>query len=402
MNGFSIFAGEIMVVKRNIPLLYLIKVAKWFMLYIPVIYLFYEENNFKVTELFLLHAIYSIVIAFLEVPSGYFADVFGRKLSLVIGALFGTIGFGVYSFSYGLAGFIAAEVLLGIGQSLFSGADSAILYDTLLSENKEKQYMKYEGRITATGNIAEALAGLLVSILAFEVIRNNFYIQTGITFIAFIASVFLIEPDTFSQKRRAGYRDIFEIVKITFHRNKKLRNMVFFSSVIGFASLTMAWFSQPVFLEAGLEKKYFGFAAVVLNGIVALGSILSLRVKNWLSFKGLLFFISFPLSLGYLAIAFKLSFYAFIPMILFYFVRGTAHPALKYYINIYTTSDKRATVLSLRSLLIRIIYSSMAPLLGVMTDKISLEIALTACGLSILFFAGIFMFMILRYPNSPE
>lgn len=391
-----------MVVKRNIPLLYLIKIAKWFMLYIPVIYLFYEENNFKVTELFLLHSIYSIVIAFLEVPSGYFADVFGRKLSLVIGALFGTIGFGVYSLSYGLAGFIAAEVLLGIGQSLFSGADSAILYDTLLSERKEKQYMKYEGKITATGNIAEALAGLLVSILAFEVVRNNFYIQTGIAFVAFAASVFLIEPDTIKQKRRTGYKDIFEIVKFTFHRNKKLRNMVVFSSVIGFSSLTMAWFSQPVFLEAGLEKKYFGFAAVVLNGIVAIGSILSLRIKNWLSFKGLLFFIAVPLSLGYIVIAMNLSYYAFIPMVLFYFVRGTAHPALKYYINKYTTSDKRATVLSLRSLLIRIIYSSMAPLLGVVTDKISLKTALTACGLSIFFFSVVAISFMLRFHKSAE
>lgn len=380
--------------KRNIPLLYFIKVAKWFMLYIPVIYLFYEENNFQVTELFVLHAVYSIIIAILEVPSGYFADVFGRKLSLVFGALLGTLGFAAYSLSYSLTGFIIAEVLLGIGQSLFSGADSALLYDTLLQEGHEKKYLKYEGRITAAGNIAEALAGLAVSLLAFQLIRTNFYFQTGITFAAFIASLFLIEPSIQEQRQRPGYKDILDIVRFTFHRNKELRNIVFFSSVIGFASLIMAWFSQPVFLDAGLDKKYFGYAAVLLNGIVAVGSIVSLKINKWLSFNGVLLFLAIPLSAGFFVIALDLDFWVFIPMILFYFIRGIAHPVLKQYINVLTSSDKRATVLSLRSLIIRLIYSALAPFLGVVTDKISIQIALVICGITVFLLLAFFIVLI--------
>jgi MFS family permease len=390
-----------MLEKRNIPLLYFIKVAKWFMLYIPIIYLFYEENNFKVTELFVLHAVYSIIIAILEVPSGYFADVFGRKLSLVFGAICGTIGFAAYSLSYSLTGFIIAEVFLGIGESLFSGADSALLYDTLLQEGHEKKYLKYEGRITAAGNIAEALAGLAVSLLAFQLVRTNFYLQTGITFAAFIATLFLIEPGMQNKRQRPGYKDILDIVRFTFHRNKELRNMVFFSSVIGFASLIMAWFSQPVFLDVGLDKKYFGYAAVLLNGVVAMGSIVSLKINRWLSFNSILFFLAIPLSTGFFIIALDLDFWVFVPMVLFYFIRGIAHPVLKQYINKLTSSDKRATVLSLRSLIIRLIYSSLAPFLGVVTDKISIQAALVICGTTV-FLLSAFLIVLVVFRSKVQ
>ncbi len=385
-----------MLIKRNIPILYLVKAAKWFMLYIPIIYLFYEENNFSATELFGLHAIYSLVIAVLEVPSGYFADVFGRKISLVIGALFGTFGFLAYSLSYSITGFIIAEVFLGIGQSLFSGADSAMLYDTLLQEKRENEYIKYEGRITATGNIAEALAGLTVSLLAFKVVRVNFYLQTGITLIAFIAALFLIEPLAHKKNRKPGYKDIWDIVKYTFRKNVVLRNIVLFSSIIGFASLMMAWFSQPIFKGVGLKDSYFGFAAVILNGLVAIGSVLSGYIGSKMSFKAMLFYLAIPLSVGFIAVAYKLTFYAFIPLSLFYLIRGTAHPMLKKHINDLSESSNRATILSLRSLIIRIFYLSLAPVFGVVTDRVGLKEALLYCGISVSFFAGILLIITLK------
>lgn len=369
--------------KRNIPLLFIIKIAKWFMLYIPVIYLFYQENGFEVTELFGLHAIYSVVIAFLEVPSGYFADVFGRKLSLITGSLFGVLGFSAYSMSTGISGFIIAEVFLGIGQSLFSGADSALLYDTLLQQKNEKKYLKFEGRITGIGNLSEALAGLTVSILAFETIRIYFYFQVILALIALIAALFLIEPQIHEKRKKPGYKDILNIVTETFRKNKGLRNLVLFSSVIGFASLTMAWFSQPVFDFVGLNKNYFGYAAVILNVLVALGSMFAARINSWFKRSGIFYILGFTLSSGFIIVGLFNTYLVFIPLILFYLIRGTAHPILKNYINEITTSDKRATVLSLRSLIIRILFSGIAPILGVISDKIKLQTALMVCGATV-------------------
>ena len=101
---------------RNLSLLYIIKLSKWFMLYMPISYLYYLENNFSQFEYLTLHAVYSGVIAFFEVPSGYIADVWGRKTAMSGGLIFGVLGFSVYSITGGLIFFLVAEILLGIGQ----------------------------------------------------------------------------------------------------------------------------------------------------------------------------------------------------------------------------------------------------------------------------------------------
>ena len=84
----------------NITKLYLIKIAKWFMLTMPILLLFFQDLGFTVEESFQLKAIYSIAIVVFEIPSGYAADVLGRKRTLIIGSILGTLGFAIYSFRF--------------------------------------------------------------------------------------------------------------------------------------------------------------------------------------------------------------------------------------------------------------------------------------------------------------
>ena len=145
----------------NIHYLYLIKLSKWLMLIMPVVALFYHDNGLDSFDIYLLQAVYSLSVAILEVPSGYMADIIGRRTSLIIGGFLGTIGFGVLSLSSGFTGFLIAEIILGLGGSFISGSDSALLFDSLADMKRQNYYLRYEGRITALGS----LAGVLVLIV---------------------------------------------------------------------------------------------------------------------------------------------------------------------------------------------------------------------------------------------
>ncbi len=370
--------------KKNLTLLYIIKLAKWFMLYMPVSFLFYLENGFSEKEYLFFHAVYSGIIALLEVPSGYIADVWGRKPALILGGFFGFLGFGTYSLSYGFIGFLGAEILLGIGTSLLSGADTAILYDTLYNAGKEKKYLKVESNITAVGNIAEASAGLFVSIIVFSLYRNYFILQTGIALLAFLAALFLKEPKLHKQTRKAGFKDILEIVNHSLRENKKLRNMILFSAFVGFASLSMAWLAQPIFKAIDLNEKHFGFAWVLLNSMVSLGSFFSYRINKTLGMKGSLLYMTLAFPLGFFIVGLNISLIAFIPLLILFFIRGSAHPMLKNYINELTESSQRATVFSIRSLIIRVLFFILGPLLGWVSNVYSLRHALNMCGITTL------------------
>ena len=386
-------------INRNIPLLFLMKICHLFMLYMPVVKLFYVENNLKDFDLFFLHAIYSAVIFLTEIPSGYIADVWGRKKSMQLGLFMGLLGFVTYSFSYGFWGFLLAEIALGIGQGFISGSDSALLYDSLLQQKKQNRYIRYEGQISGAGNIAEALAGIVVSLIAFTTMRNYYYIQAGLSGLALTFSWCLTEPRVHGQKQEISVQHIIRVVKDTLWKNRKLSRYVIFSGLIGFSSLSMAWFAQIFIYEASVPAKYFGYLWTLLNGMVALGSFSAHFADRFLGPRYVLFYILLFMSGGYFVASQTIAPYGILFLLLFYYARGTAHPILKDRINTLTESNVRATVLSVRSLLIRILFAGLGPFLGWFTQQISLSFALILAG-SVILLPGMILLKLLAVNKS--
>ncbi len=370
----------------NIIRLYLIKTAKWFMLYMPIVVPFYESNGLSMKDIMVLQALYSIAIVVLEIPSGYLADVIGRRKTLILGAVFGTIGFATYSLSHGFIGFLLAEVILGIGQSCISGADSAMLYDSLLERGEEKKYSLFEGRITGLGNIAEAVAGILGGVLAGITLRVPYFAQTFVAFIALPAAITLVEPSRKVPLIKAGFMEIVRIARFALFENRPLRRNILFSSITGTATLTMAWFAQPFFEYSRIEIAWFGVLWTSLNLTVAITSYTAHRIETRLGQRYSIWIIALLIPLCYLALGrFHLP-TGLVVLYLFYLVRGFATPVLKDYINRVTASHIRATVLSVRNFVIRLLFALTGPLLGWMKDVYSLPQALTLAG-------GIFMVM---------
>ena len=118
----------------------------------------------------------------------------GAEKTILFGAILGTLGILIYSLSSDFYSFVFAEIVLGVGFSFISGADSAMLYDSLKAENRENEYIKYEGRITSGGNFAEALAGVAGGLLATISLRTPYYFQFVVAGIAIPAAYLLKEP----------------------------------------------------------------------------------------------------------------------------------------------------------------------------------------------------------------
>ncbi|MFO7842167.1 MAG: MFS transporter [Bacteroidales bacterium] len=366
---------------NNIFKLYLIKIAKWFMLFMPIVVLFYEDNGLKMRHIFLLQAIYSISIVILEIPSGYFADALGRKHTLVIGTIMGFLGFLVYSFSYGFTGFLIAEIVLGIGQSLISGADSAMLYDSLQESGKEKDYIKYEGRMVSIGNFAEAIAGILGGLLAGLSLRYPYYAQTMVAFMGIPAAILLIEPKKHRDVIKLKINDILKIVKYALYDHKELKWNIIFSSVIGASTLTMAWFVQPYFEMVALPVTLFGIFWTMLNLTVGVSAMFAHKIENKLKQTKTMLWITILIPAGYIAVSRIHALWGIAILFIFYFVRGVATPVLKDYINQLCDSNIRATVLSVRNFVIRIFFAIIGPFVGWYTDTFNLQAAILLSGI---------------------
>ena len=366
--------------KGNIPRLYLVKISKWFNLVMPVIVLFYQDNGMGMHDIFVLKSIYSVAIVVMELPSGWMADQWGRKKTLVSGSLLGSLGFLVYSFSYGFWAFAIAEIILGIGHSFVSGADSAMLYDSLKSGGKSEKYVKHEGRITSAGNFAEAIAGIAAGFLAAISLRTPFYFQFAVAAIAVPASLTMTEPKLNVTKHLHSVKSMMLDIRRVFMTDTNLRVSILLSAVTGTATLTFAWLVQPFFKAIGLPVEMFGILWTALNLTVGISSAFAYRAEGFFARRWEILGIIVLLSAGYFLTGLSIVREGIVFLFLFYVVRGLATPVFKNYINQYTQSNVRATMLSVRNLVIRISFAVIGPLLGWMTDNVSLNTAFMLAG----------------------
>src|SRR5262249_40108149 len=107
-----------------------------------------------------------LVIVFAEMPTGAVADRWGRKTSLLLGAL----GFAAAVFLFGLATsfwwVLGTYVIWGLSMTLASGADAAFLYASLAAPGGGGECTRAMGRARACGIVAARVGGLMGAPLA--------------------------------------------------------------------------------------------------------------------------------------------------------------------------------------------------------------------------------------------
>ena len=354
--------------KDNILKLHILKGISWFMLSMPIIVVFFQDHGLSLAQVMQLQAAYSLSVAIFEIPSGYIADLFGRKKTIVLSTLFSFFGFLMFSFFSGFNEFLIAEICVGIGGSLMSGSDTALLYDTLIEENKQKNYTKVEGKNYAIGNFSESIAGVVGGLLAVNHLYLPVYLQTIILFFSIPISLSLIEPKV-NRKLALSFQSIKNVLYFSLIKNLKLKWLIIFSSFMGVATLSIAWLAQPFFQEINIPILYFGLLWALLNLTAGISSFNSHKFNS----KNNIYTYSIIMILSFFLLCFYQSLIGLIFIFIIYTIRGLVTPLLKNLININISSEKRATILSIRSFIIRISFATIAPFLGFIADKKSLQ-----------------------------
>jgi MFS family permease len=145
----------------NFKKICIIRAIRSGMFSIPIIVLFFAENGVNLREAIILQSLFALSSIVFEIPTGLFADNFGRKLSIILGGIFSTIGFFAYSVGYDFYGFLLAEMILALGMSFVSGADSALLLDTQREVEDSGVGIALEGKSRSAGMLSEAITSLV-------------------------------------------------------------------------------------------------------------------------------------------------------------------------------------------------------------------------------------------------
>jgi predicted MFS family arabinose efflux permease len=198
-------------------------------------------------------------------------------------------------------------------------------------------------------------------------------VQTGVLFFSIPIALTLVEPTMHKEnKLDRSFKAILGVVKFAIVDHAKLRWLIIYSSAMGVATLSTAWFAQPFFKEVGVPLAYFGILWAGLNFSAGITSFNSHQFDKKENNYKLLIYLSLAMFISFILLGFNNSIFGLIFILFIYLLRGIVTPILRNAINVNTTSNKRATVLSIRSFIIRISFAICAPILGYIAENYSL------------------------------
>lgn len=367
--------------KRNIPILYLFMFFWLSLVIIPVMVPFFQSRGLSVADVYYLQAFFALIVVLCEVPSGYVADVFGRKTALVLGSVFHAAGFTWLCFTESFVGLMVFEGLVAIAISLFSGADLSMLYDTQEAlDHSPEEKTRGIANMRIVKSIAEGSAALLggfLVIYSFDaVVLANAVFAWGPLALVF----FLTEPPFKKMETKQAFVNLKGVVRFLYFGDDLLRLICLNTTIFGLATFYVIWMLQPYWQEQGIPLSYFGLLWAAQSFVIAAASKLCVPLEKRFGPGILLGCMGILPIIGYLGMAWVGGLVGIALSFAFFISRGLNQVILSDALNKRIPSSFRATANSMVSFMFRGIYIVTGPMVGYLISWQGMTVALAVLG----------------------
>src|SRR5476649_1198064 len=135
--------------------------------YYPVLAVFFLDLGLSATEYTLLNFAWALAIVFTDLPAGVLADRIGRKPLVVAAAVFMVLEMillGVAPLHGGIVLLLcclANRILSGMAEGMASGADEALVFDSLAERNRSDEWPKVLDQVMRWQGVGMVIAMLV-------------------------------------------------------------------------------------------------------------------------------------------------------------------------------------------------------------------------------------------------
>lgn len=363
----------------------------------PVFVLFLQENGLSLGQVMILQTYYTLLALMLEIPTGIFADKWGRKTAIFYSTLFMAIGSTVYGFGRSFAVFFVAETFWAVAASLWSGTDAAFIYDTLRGLKRSQDYKKVYGTFNALNAVVFGIASIIGGIIATYSLRLTYQLTIIPVVIATMITLTFKEPRVYRPMDSTYWKHLSEALNLV-SRNRRLKLIIIFSSLFSMVNMIAYYFFQPYFRSLGVSIAQLGTVYFVIWLSHAAGNKVAHRIDTVLGEKLGLFMILILAIVGYIVLGVSDKYVLIIPLVMISFAGGALLPIISDSINKLVKSYQRATVLSMNGFSEKLLFSAMAPFAGVLTNYWHLSTVLLVGG--IILTGNLFILALLFHGNG--
>ncbi|MBI2133521.1 MFS transporter [Candidatus Woesearchaeota archaeon] len=335
---------------------------------------FLDWANIGYARIFILEAFFMFWIFMLEIPTGVVADKYGRKASIILGGLFSAISISIFGFINNYWAFFLAEFIGALGFALLSGADKALIYDSLIQTKRDKDAKVFFSRYESAGTLGMLIGFPLGSLIAGssflpypKTLPLTFIISGVFMLLAFFVAITLSEPKR-KEKVEEFIKEGFDGFKYIF-KHKKLRVFALNFALISATTFFMFWFYQSLAGVVGIDVKYNGFIGAGFNLFSMLLLLNIKRIENLFGMKNALFYSAILPGLFFIGLVFfRNVYFVLVAIFLITGLKIMRSPVLSDFMNRHIESRNRATVLSGVSMLEKIIVMILYPIVGLLAD----------------------------------
>lgn len=346
-------------------------------------------------QLVLVGTVLEIAYMAFEIPTGIVADIYSRRLSVIVGfAVVGT-GFVIEGTFPTFGGVLLAQVVWGIGATFLSGATEAWITDEIGTDQVGAAFLRGSQVGSAMG-----LLGIVVSVALASIVITLPIILGGALFLALALILAVIMPETgftpTPRKERDSWRSLFA----TFRDGVKLIRLRPVLVTILLVSLVFGAYTEgfdrlwrPHILEAFSLPQIAAFDPIVWFGIIsAVSTVLSIAateiVRRRLDLKNtqrlIWALILLYGGMGVASMVFALAGPFWLALGAFWVMqvlRTTSGPIFDTWINQQIDSRVRATVISMAGQSNALGQIMLGPAVGAVGRSFGLRAALSLSGL---------------------
>ena len=357
--------------RRNVPLFYLVSFLRDFQVWIPVWVVFLTiDQGFSLAQVTTADGLFFVGLTVLEIPTGAVADRCGRSRSVALGALCFALALAFFALTTSFPVLLLSFLTWALAMALMSGADLALLYDSLKELGEEASYERHAGAGGATAWAGAAVATLIGGPLAAAYgIELTIWIGVATAGLAALAALAMREPPRAVSSHAPGLIPLIRrAIGLAWH-DRVVRWVLLFSGALSAGLGSAHYLVQPYLLANGVEVGgLFSLlqAPQLLGG--ALGSLVAYRFVRRFGETAVLLGVGAAGAGAYAGVAAisSLGAFAFIPVVAL--LEAAVIPVATGAVNRRVPSSERATVLSMQSFTASLVVAPLAPFVGVISD----------------------------------
>jgi len=324
-------------------------------------------RGYSLIDVGVFEMIFHITSLTMEVPTGVIGDIYGRKVSRLLGILsyFVYIALVLFGNSYVLL--IIAFIFCGISYTFESGSGDALVYDSLKEIGEEKRFMKVNGIREVIYQSATVIVLFLTGLLLEGLHQTDYYITALMFVIAFMMILLMKETHIQRQSQKLSFRErmnehFLKTWKVV-SGNKRLLGLIIIGAFLFAPVTSMFIYAQEYFIFDGFTERWMLYFLAIHSFFAAFGGLFAEKIENKMGEKKLMIIVPILFTLGFwLAL---IPHYGFIAFIILGLLDSLFYVILFDYMNRIIPSETRASVLSFFGMMFSVVMMVIFPIMGI-------------------------------------